>query len=142
MSEPPDLARLLLRLARDDEFAARSLLPVAGVADAILGFHSQQAVEKALKAALSSRDMEFPYTHDLDGLIELCRSNGLDVPATLEGVEHLAPYGVRMRYGASHASSLDRDQALDWAVAAIAWAKDVIEPADEQAVDADGKPSE
>jgi hypothetical protein len=31
---------------------------------------------------------------------------------------------------------------LDWAVAAIAWAKDVIEPADEQAVDADGKPSE
>ena len=59
MSEPPDLPRLLLGLARDDEFAARSLLPVAGVADAILGFHSQQAVEKALKAALASREIEF-----------------------------------------------------------------------------------
>src|ERR1700733_7405784 len=77
MSEPSDLAWLLLGLARDDEFAARSLLPVAGVADAILGFHSQQAVEKALKAALACRDMEFPYTHDLDGLIELCRTQGL-----------------------------------------------------------------
>jgi len=36
MSGLPDLPRLLLGLARDDEFAARSLLPVAGVADAIL----------------------------------------------------------------------------------------------------------
>ena len=38
MSDPADLPRLLLGLARDDEFAARSLLPVAGVADSILGF--------------------------------------------------------------------------------------------------------
>jgi HEPN domain-containing protein len=127
MSEPPDLPRLLLGLARDDEFAARSLLPIAGVADAILGFHSQQAVEKALKAVLASREIEFPHTHDLDGLIELCRTNGLDVPATLDGVEHLAPYGVHMRYGATDASSLDRDQALDWAAAAIAWARSVID---------------
>jgi HEPN domain-containing protein len=140
MSDPPDLPRLLLGLARDDEFAARSLLPVAGVADAILGFHSQQAVEKALKAALASREVEFPYTHDLDGLIELCRANGLDVPATLDGVENLAPYGVHMRYGALHASSLDRDQALDWAVTAIGWAQGVIDPADEQAVQADSEP--
>lgn len=42
MSERPDLPLLLLGLARDDEFAARSLLPVAGVADAILGFHNQR----------------------------------------------------------------------------------------------------
>ena len=127
MPERPDLPRLLLGLARDDEFAARSLLPVAGVADAILGFHTQQAVEKALKAALASREVAFPYTHDLDGLIELCRTHGLDVPATLDGVEQLAPYGVHMRYGASHASSLDHDQALGWAAAAIAWAQSVID---------------
>jgi HEPN domain-containing protein len=100
---------------------------VAGVADGILGFHSQQAVEKALKAALASRDIAFPYTHDLDGLIELCRTHRLDVPETLEGVEQLAPYGVHLRYGASHTSSLDRDQALGWATAAIAWAQSVID---------------
>lgn len=141
MSERPDLPRLLLGLSRDDEFAARSLLPVEGVADAILGFHSQQAVEKALKAALASREIAFPYTHDLDGLIELCRTKGLNVPATLDGVEQLAPYGVHMRYGASHAASLDRDQALDWAAAAIAWAQVVIEPTDEQAAQANREPS-
>jgi HEPN domain-containing protein len=141
MSEPPDLPRLLLGLARDDEFAARSLLPVAGVADAILGFHSQQAVEKALKAALASREIEFPYTHDLDGLIELCRINALEVPATLNGVERLAPYGVHMRYGASNTSRLDRDQALGWAVAAIAWAQGIIEPTSERAAQPGTKPS-
>jgi HEPN domain-containing protein len=141
MSEPPDLPRLLLGLARDDEFAARSLIPVVGVADAILGFHSQQAVEKALKAALASREIEFPYTHDLDGLIELCQTNGLDVPATLDGVECLAPYGVHMRYGTSNASKLDRDKALGWAAAAIAWAQDAIELADEQLARVDTEPS-
>src|SRR5271165_2035377 len=99
MSGSADLPLLLLGLARDDEFAARSLLPVEGVADAILGFHCQQAVEKSLKAALAVRGVEFPYTHDLDGLLELCRTSGFDVPEGLDGVERLAPYGVHLRYG-------------------------------------------
>jgi HEPN domain-containing protein len=67
MSDPADLPRLLLGLARDDEFAARSLLPVEGVADSILGFHAQQAVEKSLKAALAYRGVEFPYAHGFGG---------------------------------------------------------------------------
>ncbi len=95
---PGDLPRVLLGLARDDDFAARSLLPVEGVADAILGFHAQQAVEKSLKAVLASADVQFPYTHDLDGLIELCRGHGLEVPDALEDADQLSPYGVRMRY--------------------------------------------
>ena len=127
MSAAADLPETLLGLARDDEFAARSLLPVAGVADSILGFHAQQAVEKALKAGLASRSVAFPYTHDLDGLLELCQNSGLEIPAALEGVDRLAPYGVHMRYGSSHAQGLDREQALKWAVAAIDWAQNVIE---------------
>jgi HEPN domain-containing protein len=83
--------------------------------------------EKALKAALAYHGIEFPFTHDLDGLIELCRANGLDVPAALDGAECLAPYGVHMRYGTSSTSKLDRDQALSWAAAAIAWAQTVID---------------
>jgi HEPN domain-containing protein len=109
MSSPGELPQVLLGLARDDEFAARSLLPVAGVADSILGFHAQQAVEKSLKAVLASRGIEFPYTHDLDGLLELCRTRGLDVPPELDGVDRLAPYGVHMRYGTSRAAALDRE---------------------------------
>ncbi len=64
---PGDLPRVLLGLARDDDFAARSLLLVEGVADAIPGF---------------------PYTHDLDGLIELCRGRGLEVPDALEDADY------------------------------------------------------
>jgi HEPN domain-containing protein len=127
MSSPGDLPQVLLGLARDDEFAARSLLRVPGVADSILGFHAQQAVEKSLKAALASRGIEFPYTHDLDGLLELCRTNGLDVPLELDGVEILAPYGVHMRYGTSRSVGLDRDQALRWSAAAVEWAGELIE---------------
>jgi HEPN domain-containing protein len=129
MSSPGDLPQVLLGLARDDEFAARSLLRVPGVADAILGFHAQQAVEKALKAALASQRIDFPYTHDLDGLLELCRTNGLDVPGELDGADRLAPYGVHMRYGTSRAIGLDRDAALRWAASAVTWAQSLIEPA-------------
>jgi HEPN domain-containing protein len=129
---PGDLPRVLLGLARDDDFAARSLLPVEGVADAILGFHAQQAVEKSLKAVLASADVQFPYTHDLDGLIELCRGHGLEVPDALEDADQLSPYGVRMRYGASHETRLDRDQALGWSAAAVEWARGIVERDDEE----------
>jgi HEPN domain-containing protein len=127
MSAAADLPETLLGLARDDEFAARSLLPVEGVADSILGFHAQQAVEKALKAALAARSVAFPYTHDLDGLLELCENSGLEIPSALDGVDRLAPYGVHMRYGTSYAQSLDREQALQWAATAIGWAQGIID---------------
>ena len=63
----------------------------------------------------------------MDGLLELCGSSGLDVPASLDGVERLAPYGVHMRYGASRETHLDRDRALLWAADAIEWAQSLID---------------
>lgn len=53
MSSVDDVPTVLLGLARDDELAAHALLNVEGVTDAILGFHTQQAVEKSLKAVLA-----------------------------------------------------------------------------------------
>ncbi len=128
MPDPADIPRVLLGLARDDELAARALLPIEGVTDAILGFHAQQAVEKSLKAVLALRGVEFPYTHDLDGLLELCRKNGLDVPEALSNVERLSPYGVQLRYGSISPGDLDRDEALRWAASAVEWAESIIEP--------------
>ncbi len=139
MSEA-DLARILLGRARDDEFAARSLLPVAGVADAILGFHAQQAVEKSLKAALARRGIEYPYSHDLDGFVELCRNNALDLPEELDGVDRLSEFGVRVRYGMTEAA-LDRDQALRWAACAVEWAEGIVGPPPEP-VESPGEASE
>ncbi len=127
MPDPADIPRVLLGLARDDEFAARALLPVEGVTDAILGFHAQQAVEKSLKAVLALRGVEFPYTHDLDGLLELCEKNGLEVPEALSNVDRLSPYGVQLRYGSISPGDLDRDEALRWAASAVEWAGGIIE---------------
>jgi HEPN domain-containing protein len=127
MPDEADVPQVLLGLARDDELAARSLLPVEGVTDAILGFHSQQAVEKSLKAVLALRGVEFPFTHDLDGLLELCQRSGIDVPEELSDVDHLSPYGVQLRYGTIRPSVLDRDRASRWAASAVDWAGSIIE---------------
>jgi HEPN domain-containing protein len=132
MSDPDDIPRALLGLARDDRLAAKALLPVEGVTDAILGFHAQQAVEKSLKAVLALREVEFPFTHDLDGLLELCQENDIDMPGELSEVDRLSPYGVQLRYGASTPGGLDRDQALRWAASAVEWAQSIIDPAEDE----------
>jgi hypothetical protein len=47
MADEADLARELLGLAADDLTAARALVDVPSVTDAIVGFHAQQATESA-----------------------------------------------------------------------------------------------
>lgn len=90
----------LLARARDDAEAVTATVAVAGVTDAIVGFHAQQAVEKAIKAVLAANGETFPFTHDLEGLIERCETAGLDVPAQLHlDAGLLTPYAVRHRYG-------------------------------------------
>jgi HEPN domain-containing protein len=64
MATNGDLARRLLGAAQEDELAARSVLRVEGIADPIVGFHTHQAVEKAIKAVLAAKGTEFPFTHN------------------------------------------------------------------------------
>jgi HEPN domain-containing protein len=80
MATGHDLAQQLLRKAADDEEAARAMLPLESVADTIVGFHAQQAVEKSLKAVLAAREVEFPFTHDIGGLTDLCEQAGAPLP--------------------------------------------------------------
>lgn len=49
MAGDADLARELLGLANDDLAAARAIVDIPSVTDAIVGFHAQQASEKALR---------------------------------------------------------------------------------------------
>ena len=128
MADQDDLARQLLGLARDDAEAGRALLPVGTVSDSIVGFHAQQAVEKALKAVLALEDVDFPFTHDLSVLAELCEGAGLSLPAALDEVDRLSPYGVQLRYGGTAPGTADRTTALAWAAAAITWAEKKVAP--------------
>jgi HEPN domain-containing protein len=127
MATCADLARRLLDAARDDELMASSLLPVQGVTDAGIDFHAQQAVEKAIKAVLSVKQTKFPFTHDLERLRDFTEKSGIELPATLNGIEHLTPFARDERYGSETPLGLDRDQALKWATAAVAWARSIVE---------------
>jgi HEPN domain-containing protein len=122
-------ARRLLDAADNDELIARSLLPIEGVADAGIGYHCQQAVEKAIKAVLTIRAVGYRFVHDLDYLRKVCEESGIAIPATLDGAEELTPFALAERYGAEGPISLDRDQALKWSAAAVAWARTVIDEA-------------
>jgi len=70
MKEPAELSRGLLRKAKQDRVAMEAVLGTQAL-DAVC-FHAQQAAEKCLKAFLAHRSVEFPYTHNLAKLIEIC----------------------------------------------------------------------
>jgi HEPN domain-containing protein len=126
MAGHTDLARELLRLADDDLIAARTMVDVPAVTDAIVGFHAQQAAEKALKAALASADRDFPFTHNIAALMQLCEDAGLPLPPNLETLDLLTPYGVAGRYGTRSPGTVTRATATQLAANALAWARGVV----------------
>jgi HEPN domain-containing protein len=122
MSIAPDLPGDLLALAREDLAAAEALDRAQRVSDAPVGFHAQQAVEKALKAAIAKRGEDFPFTHDIGLLMQLCQDAGLDLPADLTEADRLTPYAAAVRYGLGDPRAVPTSDALRWAALAIEWA--------------------
>lgn len=123
MAAQRDLANQLLELARDDEAAARTLFEADSV-ESVVGFHCQQAVEKALKAVLADRALQFPFTHDIELLVQLCADAGAPLPDDLADVDRLTPFAARVRYGTAPLPDVELGSCLDWAVQAILWARE------------------
>jgi HEPN domain-containing protein len=63
-----------------------------------VGFHSQQAAEKLMKAFLVHHQVEFPRTHNLDDLLKLIAPVDRTLAESLRSVGVLTPYGVDVRY--------------------------------------------
>jgi HEPN domain-containing protein len=127
MADQHDLAEQLLGLAIDDERALGAMVDVPAVTDAIVGFHAQQAVEKALKSVLAAHGVDFPFAHDLRVLMDLCDAAGVPLPPALADARRLTPYAVAQRYGTSDAGDVTRSEAAAWAADAIAWARPLLE---------------
>ncbi len=72
-----------MRHARSDLAVAR-MVDEEQIAPEILAFHAQQAAEKALKALLVQRQVEFPRLHVIGPLLKLCQEAGY------QGIEALA----------------------------------------------------
>jgi HEPN domain-containing protein len=122
-----DHARVLLRKSRDDAVVVRKFADDPELADAVVGFHAQQAVEKALKAVLSARDFAYPWTHDLRHLVELLDDAGSPVPDQLVGVARLTPWAAQLRYGEASDDELDRLATVEIVAAAVSWAELQVE---------------
>jgi HEPN domain-containing protein len=137
MATNGDYARVLLRKAGADEAVIQKLGSDTDIADEIIGFHAQQAVEKAIKAVLGAYGIKYKFSHSLRYLRQLCAESDIELPSSLDGMEQLTPFAAIERYGGEEpipsvpgsqkSDPLDRDQALKWADAAVAWAREVID---------------
>ena len=92
-----DHARALLDAADRDLRALVAMVPDNAFADEIVGFHAQQAVEKALKAWLAFEGRPYPWTHDLSALLGLIEDAGHEVER-LRPLVRLNVFAVRFRY--------------------------------------------
>ncbi|MGC9260462.1 MAG: HEPN domain-containing protein [Phycisphaerae bacterium] len=94
----PQLVAEWVSKASDDLAAAETLLtrdpPLLGPSC----FHSQQAVEKYLKALLTHWNVEVPKTHDLGKLLQLIESCNSELASGLINVLVLNTYATACRY--------------------------------------------
>jgi HEPN domain-containing protein len=123
--EHVEYAETLLRLAYADLYACRVLADADDLADGAVGFHAQQAVEKALKVAIVLAEAELPRTHDLEQLREQVEATGAQLPSELAGVDWLTPWAVALRY--DEPTALDRAAALALAESACSWARTLLD---------------
>lgn len=134
--EQVEYAEVLLRRAKGDLQACRALADDTDIDDNIVGFHAQQAVEKALKVALVLADAELPLTHDLRFLVRQVRESGIEPPGEFSDAQWLTPWAAELRY--DEPIALDRAAALAAAKRAVGWAtsllretaKDTTQPTD------------
>ena len=110
--------------ARSDLALARSRPEGVHLAD--LCFHSQQAAEKAIKALLVARGIEFPYVHDLVFLLSLLGDAGHATPEPVKLVRELTRYASATRYPGLEDRVSDQQyaDALRIAEVVIRWAED------------------
>jgi HEPN domain-containing protein len=136
-----DLARVLLARAIDDETLVRKVSADTDVADAIVGFHAQQAAEKLIKAVLVARGVAFIKSHALSYLVGLIEEHHIDAPPELSEADVLSPWAVEFRYEGEEPPAFDRPAALALVEKLRTWTEDQIEtaeqPQDPQQPDAD-----
>jgi HEPN domain-containing protein len=94
----------------DIQLARHALTLSTGVPYRLVAYHAQQCAEKSLKAYLVSHHIDFPYTHNISRLLELC-SDTAQWGDSLLDAEELSVYAVTTRYPGEE-EEVTRDEAL------------------------------
>lgn len=109
--------------AADDARVLRLGVKNRQFADAVFGFHAQQAVEKALKAVLAARGLAPPRIHDLVRLAHLVEKAGVPVPEDVWAAADLTAYATVYRYpGPEPPGKVDRAATQKIVVRVLRWA--------------------
>jgi len=95
-----------------------------------LCFDAQQAAEKALKALLCGRGMDFPFIHDLGELVAVLARNGVAVPDTVRDAVSLTQYAVQTRYPGAYEPVSDEEwnEAVRLAAGVVNWVEGQLGP--------------
>ncbi len=125
----PDSPQAWLQRARSDLALGRAALVTPGVILEDACFHAQQCAEKALKALLITRAIDFPRTHSLAVLLDLLKSANVNVPAEVDESFTLTQYAVATRYPGVWESVTDEEAhaALSTAALVLEWVEAQID---------------
>lgn len=93
-----DKCAVLMKKAAQDEWILDRLLNDPRAADAIYGFHAQQAAEKMLKAMLASRAVDYPFTNNIRLLYRLTVKQGVQLPSRFYALRSLTPFAREILY--------------------------------------------
>ena len=120
---PPDDPREWLNRARSNLALAKNRVPDVYLED--LCFEAQQAAEKAIKAVMISRNIDFPYVHNLALLLLILEEGGETFPNTIRRAARLTPYAVDTRYPGIEqpVSEQGYQEAVAIAEAVVRWAE-------------------
>jgi HEPN domain-containing protein len=119
---PPDDPRQWINRARSNLVRAQAMLPGVYLED--LCFDAQPAAEKAIKAVLIARGVDFPLVHDLARLLTLLGQSGETIPQAIADATDLTRFAVATRYPsvAEPVTTEEHQRAVAIATAVVRWA--------------------
>ncbi len=93
-----------------------------------LCYQAQQSAEKALKAVFLARGARFPFSHNLDLLLQELEELGLEIPETIDTASRLTRYAVETHYPGffDPVTPEEYQEALAMAEAVLAWSRGFI----------------
>lgn len=119
--ESIDTPEWWLSIAREDLMTAERLTHDSDIPPRQSCFFAQHAAEKAIKAALISEAIEFPYTHDLERLLSVLPTRW-PIHEQAREVAGLTQWAVTFRYPGDWTPPTEEDARL-----AVAQARGVVQ---------------
>ena len=106
-------ARVLLEAAERDVQALAVMGDLDEVSEEVFGFHLQQGAEKLLKPWLALLGSEYPFTHDLETLLDLVGERS-EVTDEFRDLIEYTPFTVQHHYEGLGASipAIDRNETI------------------------------